>query len=72
LFSYWGSRDQKIEDGRQGGEVVKRNKTARFVVLPKRRVVERSFAWLANYRRLTRDYEINPRQSETMIKLAMK
>jgi hypothetical protein len=26
---------------------------------------------LANYRRLNRDYEINPRQSEAMIKLAM-
>ncbi|MDR0672688.1 MAG: transposase, partial [Zoogloeaceae bacterium] len=41
------------------------------VVLPKRWVVERAFAWLANYRRLNRDYEINPRQSESMIKLVM-
>ncbi|MDR3158814.1 MAG: transposase [Zoogloeaceae bacterium] len=52
-------------------EVVKRNETARFVVLPRRWVVERTFAWLANYRRLHRDHEINPRQSEAMIKLAM-
>jgi putative transposase len=54
-----------------GVEVVKRNETAKFVVLSKRWVVERTFAWLANYHRLNRDYEINPRQSETMIKLAM-
>ena len=28
-----------------------------FVLLPKRWVVERSFAWAARFRRLTRDYE---------------
>jgi hypothetical protein len=33
--------------------------------------VERTFAWLTNYRRLNRDYEINSRQSEAMIKLAV-
>jgi transposase len=52
-------------------EVVKRNETGKFVVLPKRWIVERTFAWLAQCRRLNRDYEINPRQSEAMIKLAM-
>jgi putative transposase len=52
-------------------EIVKRNETGKFVVLPKRRVVERTFAWLANYRRLNHNYEINPRQSEAMIKLDM-
>jgi transposase len=31
-----------------------------FVLLPKRWVVERSFAWLSRFRRLTRDYERNP------------
>lgn len=52
-------------------EVVKRNETGKFVVLPKRWIVERTFAWLAFSRRLNRDYETNPRQSEAMIKLAM-
>ena len=28
-----------------------------FVLLPKRRAVERSFAWVARFRRLARDYE---------------
>ncbi len=31
-----------------------------FVLLPKRWVVERSFAWLARFRRLARDYERLP------------
>ena len=35
-----------------------------FSVLPWRWIVERTFAWLANYRRLARDYEISPRTSE--------
>lgn len=52
-------------------EVVKRSDSGKFVVLPKRWIVERTFAWLAQCRRLNRDYEVNPRQSEAMIKLAM-
>ena len=31
-----------------------------FVLLPRRWVVERSFAWLARFRRLARDYERAP------------
>ena len=31
-----------------------------FVLLPKRWVVERSFAWMARFRRLARDYERLP------------
>jgi putative transposase len=42
-----------------------------FVVLPKRWVVERTFAWLGRYRRLSKDYEEQTRNSETMIRLAM-
>lgn len=34
-----------------------------FVLLPRRRVVERSFGWAARFRRLARDYE---RLSETL------
>ena len=32
-----------------------------FVLLPKRWVVERSFAWAARFRRLARDYERLPK-----------
>lgn len=42
-----------------------------FVVLPKRWIVERTFAWLMRYRRHSRDYERNPETSEAMIYLAM-
>jgi transposase len=31
-----------------------------FVLLPRRGVVERSFGWIARFRRLTRDYERLP------------
>ena len=42
-----------------------------FVVLPKRWIVERTFAWLNNYRRLSKDYERYPKTGETMIQIAM-
>ena len=39
-------------------EIVKRSdRTKGFVVLPRRWVVERTFAWLNRFRRLARDYE---------------
>ena len=45
-------------------EVVKHHEAKRgFVLLPKRWVVERSFAWAARFRRLARDYE---RLAETL------
>jgi len=53
-------------------EVVKRTDDAKgFVVLPRRWVVERTFAWLGNYRRLSKDYEVLPQTSEAMIYAAM-
>ncbi len=42
-----------------------------FVALPKRWIVERTFAWLGRHRRLSKDYERNPETSETMIRIAM-
>lgn len=42
-----------------------------FQVLPKRWIVERTFAWLANFRRLSKDYEYRVDHSESMILLAM-
>lgn len=41
-----------------------------FVVLPRRWVVERSFAWFGHYRRLSRDYEHHTASSEGMIYLS--
>jgi len=42
-----------------------------FVVLPKRWVVERSFAWINRSRRHSKDYERNPKTSEALIYLSM-
>jgi len=52
-------------------EVVKKTAPNRFVVLPKRWIVERTFAWLGKYRRLSKDYEDLPESSEAMIHIAM-
>ncbi|MDB4950520.1 MAG: transposase, partial [Gemmatimonadetes bacterium] len=42
-----------------------------FKVLPRRWVVERTFAWLGQYRRLSKDYEQLTTSSEAMSYLAM-
>ena len=51
-------------------EVVKRNKLHTFVVLPKRWVVERSFAWLEKCRRLWKNCERKLNTSLQMVVLA--
>ena len=42
-----------------------------FEVLPKRWIVERTFAWLNRQRRLSKDYERLPETSEAFIYVAM-
>ncbi len=46
-------------------------RSAGFVLLPRRWVVERTLGWLGRWRRLARDYEELPEVSEAMVKLAM-
>jgi putative transposase len=53
-------------------EIVKRSdKMPIFIVQPKRWIVERTFGWLNRYRRLSKDYEQNPRTGEAFITIAM-
>ena len=56
----------------QGGwelEIVERSSadTEGFAVLPHRWIVERTFGWLMRNRRLSKDYELLPEISESMI-----
>lgn len=52
-------------------EIVKRSDQAKgFVVLPKRWVVERTFAWLGRCRRLAKDWENLNRKGLAFLRLA--
>ncbi len=42
-----------------------------FEVLHKRWIVERTFAWWNKYRRLSKDYELLPEMSESVIYTVM-
>lgn len=52
-------------------EVVKRTDPHRFVVLPKRWIVERTLAWISRNRRLARDFERYAPTGAAFIRLAM-
>ena len=52
-------------------EIVRRCDRHRFVVLPKRWIVERTLAWISRCRRLARDYERHARTAAAFVRLAM-
>jgi putative transposase len=75
-----------IADGGYRGELIEKVKSAfgwilevvmlkdccsKFTVLPQRWIVERTFSWFENFRRLTIDYEFHTESSEAMVRLAM-
>ena len=54
--------------GRIEWQIVEKKATGgRFKVLPKRWIVERTFAWLQNFRRLAKDYEKTVHMAKAMI-----
>ncbi len=63
----WGLRQRR----KVRLELVARTEEHRFAVLPKRWIVERTFAWLSRCRRLSKDYEYLTETSEAMIHVAM-
>jgi putative transposase len=71
--AYTGPLAQWIRQHLRGTlEIIKRNDTAPgFHPLPRRWIVERTFAWLGRYRRLAKDYEQHPDNSEAIIYIAM-
>lgn len=76
IWADGGYAGQLLEQAKSWGkwvlEIVKRSDKAKgFEPLPHRWIVERTFAWLGRYRRLSKDYEVLAKTSEAMIRLAM-
>lgn len=59
-FSGWVLESIRRSDAQQG-----------FKLLPKRWIVECTFTWFGQYRRLSKDAGYLPQSSEAMIRLAM-
>jgi putative transposase len=57
--------------GRWELQIVRRCDRHRFVILPKRWIVERTLAWISRCRRLARDYERHARKAAAFVRLAM-
>lgn len=57
--------------GRWKIEIVKRSNVKGFVILPKRWIVERTFAWISRNRRLMRDFERYATTVAAFVRLAM-
>jgi transposase len=70
--AYAGARFEDMTDQILGAavEVAKRNELHKFAVIPKRWIVERSFAWLEKCRRLWKNCERKLRTSHQFIVLA--
>jgi len=76
--NYRGELEQWVWNLRQGRgkrrihlEIVAKSSTTTFVVLPRRWVVERTFAWLGRSRRLSKDYEALCETSQAFVFIAM-
>jgi transposase len=52
-------------------QIVRRTELHKFIVLPRRWVVERTFAWITRSRRTVRDYERLPAHHETIVYWSM-
>jgi transposase len=77
LYADGGYRGEAFQVGlrrvlkRVNIEIVKRSDQAhRFVILPKRWIVERTFAWLGRCRRLAKDWECFNHKARAFLKLA--
>lgn len=70
---YQGPKMAKVvaKTGAWALQIVKRSDAHRFVVLPKRWIVERTFAWISRNRRLARDFERYARTVAAFFRLAM-
>ncbi len=76
--NYRGELIEWVRNLRQGRgrrrihlEIVTKSPDGKFVVLPKRWIVERTFGWLGRSRRLSKDYEALCETGEAWIFIAM-
>ena len=71
--AYQGPRAARAaaSTGRWVFEIVKRNELHKFIVLPRRWIVERTLAWISRNRRLARDFERYARTVAAFVRLAM-
>ena len=75
IYADGGYRGELVEDVKNnlGWDMVITLHTdvaAEFKPLPKRWIVERTFSWFENFRRLSKNYEYSVASSEAMIYLA--
>ena len=75
FFADGGYAGQKLQNAiahldRLAIEIVKRSDTGRFVILPRRWVVERTIAWLNRCRRLAKDWEASVASAEAWLLIA--
>ncbi|WP_343525996.1 IS5 family transposase, partial [Sphingomonas sp.] len=75
LFADGGYAGQKLQNAiahldRLAIAIVKRSDTGRFVILPRRWVVERTIAWLNRCRRLAKDWEASIASAEAWLLIA--
>jgi transposase len=76
LYADSGYQGPKFQDGltavcgQINVEIVKRSDLGKFVVLPKRRIVERSIGWLNRCRRLAKDWECLNRNALAFLRWA--
>jgi len=76
LYADGGYQGPKFRDGlaktckQVNVEIVKRSDVGKFVVLPKRWIVERSIAWLNRCRRLAKDWECLNRSALAFLRWA--
>jgi transposase len=70
---YQGPKMAKVvaDTGSWQIEIVKRTELHKFVVMPKRWIVERTFAWISRNRRLARDFERYASTVVAFVRLAM-
>ena len=76
LYADSGYQGPKFQAGLHGAcrqinlEIVKRSELRKFVVLPKRWIVERTIGWLNRCRRLAKDWENLNRKALAFLRLA--